>query len=241
MLYVIHGKDTAKARHKLTEMLGSLQQKRPDASLFRVTQENWNDSILDELLGGRGLFSTKYIIVLDGLLSSASSSESIIDQLEVLANSEHIAVMIEEKVSAPYLKKLEKSAEKIQEFELKEIMKREAPASFDFADAFAQRDTKKAWVLFQDIMSTGTAAEEIHGILWWQMKSVFLAKNSGSIKESGLSPYVHQKSSRAAAKWNGPELDICLNKLVEMYHSAHRGEIDFMIELEKLSLSGISK
>ena len=237
MLYVIHGKDRVKARVKLGELLLTLQTKRPDASLFRISTDNWAAPVFNELLDSRGLFSPKYIIVLDGLVTSSQSSDIVTDAISRMADAEHVCVVIEEKILAAPLKKLEAKATKVQLFDLAEKTKKEAPEVFTYADAVAMKDSKKAWVLFQSLANEGVAAEEIHGVLWWQFKSVSLAKQARSVKESGLSPYVYQKSSRAGEKWESLELDKCIDTLVDMYHQAHRGEIDFMLELEKFSLA----
>lgn len=238
MLYAIYGKDTSKARTKLTELLDILQKKRPDASLFRVSSENWNASTLNELLGSTGLFSAKYIIVIDGLLNNAEASDIVSKSISEMAESEHVCIIIEEKILSADLKKIEKYATKVQVFDLAEKPKKESPMVFNFADAVAMKENKKAWVIFQDIVKEGSAAEEIHGVLWWQFKSLVAASEAGSAKESGLSPFVYQKASRAAQLWEGDSLNRVVDRLVDMYHQAHRGEIDFLIELEKFALSG---
>ena len=237
MLYVIYGKDTAKARSKLTELLNTLQKKRPDASLFRLSTENWEPSVLDELLSSKGLFSPKYIIVIDGLLNSAASADAVSSSIKEMGESEHVCIMIEEKILSADLKKIEKNAVKVQECAPAEAPKKESSKVFAFAEAVSMKESKRAWSLFQEIMSEEVAAEEIHGVLWWQFKSLKVASGAQSAGESGLSPYVYQKSARAAKVWSEKELESILDRLVDMYHLAHRGEIDFMMELEKFSLS----
>lgn len=238
MLYAIYGKDTSKARAKLTELLDTLQKKRPDASLFRVSSENWNPSLLNELLGSTGLFSAKYIIVIDGLLNNTEASDIVSKSVKEMAESEHVCILVEEKILSADLKKIEKYAAKVQVFDLAEKPKKESPIVFNFADAVAMKENKKAWVIFQDLIKEGSAAEEIHGVLWWQFKSLAIAAKAKSAKESGLSPYVFQKASQAARLWSGDSLNVVLDRLIDMYHKAHRGEIDFYIELEKFALGG---
>jgi hypothetical protein len=85
-------------------------------------------------------------------------------------------------------------------------------------------------------MRDGAVAEEVHGVIWWQFKSIVIASQTKSVKDSGLSPYVYQKASRAADVWKGTELLQVMDRLMLMYHQAHRGEIDFATELEKFVL-----
>lgn len=236
MLYAIYGKDTAKARSKLTELLDTLQKKRPDASLFRLSNENWNPSLLNELLSSTGLFSPKYIVVLDSLLNLSDSAEAVSGSIKEMSESEHVCIMIEEKILSADLKKVEKYAVKVQECAPAEKVKKESSQVFAYAEALSMKETKRAWALFQEIAGEEAAAEEIHGVLWWQFKSLKIARDSKTAGESGLSPYVYQKSARATKIWNEKELEGVIDRLVDMYHRAHRGEIDFMLELEKFSL-----
>lgn len=238
MLYVIHGKETQKSRKKLTELVDSLLKKRPDASLFRLNSENWSQSALDELIQSQGLFLPKYIIVLDQLLANADSAATVLDRIKELAQSEHVCILFEEKLKAADKKTLEQHAEKVMEYGADDAApaKKESPRTFALADAIATKDTKRAWVVFQELMNNGAVAEEVHGVLWWQFKSVLLARDATSAKDAGLSPFVYQKSARAADSWKAGELESVLDRLMHMYHQAHRGEIDFMVELEKFVL-----
>ncbi len=241
MLYVIHGKETHKSRKKLTELVDSLLKKRPDASLFRLNSENWNEAALNELIQSQGLFLPKYIIVLDQLLALSGAGEIVLDHIKELAESDHICILFEEKLKAADKKVLEKYADKIQEYGAEEAPKKEAPRTFALADAIAIKDSKRAWVVLQELMKKNTAAEEIHGVLWWQFKSILLSRTSKNAKDAGLSPFVYQKAARAAGAWKDGELESVVDRLVSMYHRAHRGEIDFNVELEKFILFPVEK
>ncbi len=247
MLYVIYGTDRQKVRKKLTELTDALQKKRPDAPVVRIDPQAWAAGLFDEVVASAGLFSPKNIIILDSLIANADSSEKIIDSLDELAASEHVCIVIEEKIKAAELKKIEKKAEKVQEYNIstggdggdKGADKKSFPKTFAFAEAVAAKDKVKAWAIFEELSSDALAAEEIHGVLWWQFKSVALAAKSKSAKEAGLNPFVYGKCQNFIKKWggaDGKELENALIKIVEMYHLAHRGEVDFMSELEVFSL-----
>ncbi len=237
MLYIIYGTDTNKVRAKLTSLTDVLQAKRPDAPVVRIKPENWNDSFLNETLSSNALFAPKSIIILDALISNAASADAIISSLDEIAASEHICIIVDEKIKAAELKKLEKKAEKVQEFNIEkdDSGKKQAPQTFAFADAIASKDKKLAWRTFQRLVNEGVAAEEIHGVLWWQFKSMALAAQYKNAKDAGLNPYVHSKCAVFNKKWE-EGLDTKLESLVKMYHEAHRGEIDFMSEIESLCL-----
>lgn len=241
MLYVIHGTDTKKTRKKLSTMLDALQTKRPDATQLKMTPETWNEKELDEMISGIGLFVPKNIIVLDSLISNKESEECVLKRIGDFASSEHICVLIEGKLTKEEIKKLEKKAEKIEEHNVAEsvdsvLKKKKAPETFAFADALLSRNKVRSWTIFQSLVEGSVAAEEIHGVLWWQFKSLFLVSTTKSAKEAGLNPYVYQKCQGFMKQWKTEEVNEMMDRLVSMYHKAHRGQTDFMVELEMMCL-----
>lgn len=240
MLYVIHGTDTQKSRKKLQSLVGVLQSKRPDATLFKLSPENWNQSFLEEVLSSVNLFTPKNIIVLDSLVSNKESVDYIEERIGDLAESEHVCVLFDSKINKALLTKLEKKAEKVEEHNLKvssdEGSGKKAPQTFAFADALAMRNKVNSWKLFQDLIIDGLPTEEIHGVVWWQFKSIYLAYDAKSAGDVDMKPYTFSKCQNFKKSWKKDELAIFLDGLVDMYHKAHRGDVDFMIELERLCL-----
>ncbi|MCF7865773.1 MAG: hypothetical protein K9M11_04730 [Candidatus Pacebacteria bacterium] len=244
MLYVIHGTDTQKGRSKLQSLVGVLQSKRPDATLFRLSPENWNQGFLDEVLSGVNLFTPKNIIILDSLISNKESVDYIEERIGELSGSEHVCIILDSKINKALLTKLEKKAEKIEEHNLKVIGGegtigggKKAPQTFAFADALASRNKVNSWKLFQELSLDSLAAEEIHGVVWWQFKSLYMAYDAQSAHDVDMKPYTFSKCQSFKKNWKKEELAIFLDSLLDMYHKAHRGEVDFMIELERLCFS----
>ncbi len=244
MLFLIHGTDTKKTRGKLNIMIESLQKKRPDASLVRFNAESWSQLDFEEILYGASLFVPKNIIVLDGLFVDKVVKEYLTDRLAELASSEHVCFVLEGKLDKETLKKFGKKSEKIEEHNLVVGVvggaqgvgrdKKDTPETFAFADAILSRDKKRSWVIFQHLLTDEMVAEEIHGVLWWQFKSVYLASKFSNAKEAGLNPYVFSKCQGFLKKWSAPELEGAMDRLIDMYHKAHKGEVDFMSEIEVL-------
>lgn len=77
---------------------------------------------------------------------------------------------------------------------------------FEMTNALSAGNSRKAWMIFDEARRKETKAEAIHGVLWWYAKKSF-NKNSED-----------------------------LYKMMEMYHEAHRGNGDLMIEIEKFVL-----
>ena len=185
MLYLIHGTNTTKVRAKQKELVGIMQSKQPNVSLYKITSENWKDTILDELMSSQGLFLAKYIVILDKVLEDKEIGVAVMGTLKEMKESDHAWVIIEEKVSSVNLKKLEKVAFKIFDFnDVSKDDKKPRILAFDFAEQFAAKNKVGAWSEFVKLKSAELAGEEIHGVLWWQMKLVYLAKFSKTAEES---------------------------------------------------------
>lgn len=240
MLYVIHGTDTDKAREKSHALFDALKAKKPDASAGTLAAEEVTPEKLEELTQTQGLFENKQILFMNRTLENKDIREVVIDKIDAIAESPNIFIFFEGKLTKEVLKKLEKRAEKITEYELDEAAAAEAKAEkssfFPLADALGARDKKTLWVLLRDALDKDAAPEELHGILFWQAKSLALASRLGSPLESGLNPFVYTKAKRYAANFKEGEIDALVSKLVHMYHRAHRGQVDFEIELEKFAL-----
>ncbi len=240
MLYVIYGTDTDKAREKSYALFDALKTKKPDASAGTLAAEEVTSEKIEELTQTQGLFENKQILFMNRTLENKDMREIMIDKIDAIAESPNIFIFFEGKLTKEVLKKLEKRAEKITEYELDEKAiaesKAEKSSFFPLADALGARDKKKMWVLLREALDKDAAPEELHGILFWQAKSLAIAAQSGSPMESGLNPFVYSKAKKYLSNFKDGEVDVLVSKLVHMYHRAHRGQVDFEIELEKLAL-----
>jgi DNA polymerase III delta subunit len=236
MLYVIHGTDIEKAREKSRALFEALREKKPDASAGTITAEEITLERLVELTETQGLFENKQILFMDRTLENKDIREVMLEKIDAIKESPNIFIFFEGKLTKEVLKKLEKRAEKITEYELGEAKEKESSSFFPMADALGSRDKKKLWVMLRDALESDAAPEEIHGILFWQAKSMALASKTSSASEAGLNPFVYGKAKRFLSLWKDGEVEALVSRLVHMYHRAHRGEADFEIELEKLAL-----
>ena len=241
MLYVFHGTDTALAVTKATSLVDSLRTKRPDASYVRVEAGQWNPSIIEEHIGGQGLFTNKYIIFLDRVTENVEAKELFSEFAQVMAESTNIFIVLEGKLAAELKKAFEKHAEKMIETEKKQVVKSFGANSGDFnifalADAVGARDPFKAWSVYRQAVDAGNEPESIIGTLFWQVKSMKLAARATSAGESGLSPFVFTKAKKAALNYSATELDRLTDRLISIYHDAHRGVCDAELAVERVML-----
>lgn len=236
MLYVIYGTDVDKAREKSHALFDALKAKKPDAAAGTMRAEDVTPEKIEELTQTQGLFENKQIILMDRTLETPDIRDIVIDKIDALKESPNIFIFFEGKLTKEVLKKIEKRAEKVTEYELAEGPVKKDGSFFALADALGSRDKKAFWVLLREALDKDAVAEEIHGILFWQAKSLALAARTSTALEAGLNPFVYSKAKRFAANFGPGEIDALLSKLVNMYHRAHRGQVDFEVELEKLAL-----
>lgn len=214
MIYLLHGTDVIKSRKKLHTLLDSMFTKKPDASFIRIEVGEFEESRLEEFIGGQGLFSNKYIIVFDNLFSDKNTKNVLIKSLKEISESQNIFIFLEEKLNKTELNKFDKYAEKIQSFEVGH------PTSnlgkkfdiFSLANALGKRDKKNLWVLYQKAKLNNIADEQIHGILFWKIKDIL--------------------STSRKSLYSNQELKKLSNLLVSVYHDTRKGihEMDNAME-----------
>src|SRR5258708_6593211 len=112
MIYFYYGTDTEKGRGKSYELVESLRKKKPDASFFKISSENFDQNLLDSYIGGQGLFVSKSIVLLDRLSEKKEIKEQFLDKLKEIAESENIFVVYEGKIDKATAAKIEKKSEK---------------------------------------------------------------------------------------------------------------------------------
>ena len=245
MIYFYYGTDTESARKKAKITVDSLLSKKPDATLIKIGDEDLSLWKIIELAGGQALFSSKYIVFLYKTFENKENKNLILKNLKEFSESSNIFIFAEGKMDKVSLAKIEKSAEKIQEFIKPEkvLNKKEKLALigekidfFEFADALGKRDKRGLWVLYQDALVEQVPAEEVHGIFFWQIKSMLLAKKCKTAEEANMKSFPFQKAREYSINYKDGELENFSSKLVSMYHEAHRGNTDFFVALERFIL-----
>ncbi len=243
MLYVFHGTDTAAAADKANALVASLRTKRPDATYVRIDADSWSPAVVQEHVGGQGLFSNKYIVFLDRVTENRSAKEELPDLVSLMKESTNIFIILEGKVLADLKKVFEKNAEKVVVCEPSASAKAAADKAgkeefniFALGDALGSRDPFKAWTLYRQAVDTGLEPENIIGTLFWQVKSIILAKGASTAAEAGLNPFVFGKAKRYAANYSDAELQGLLKQLTNVYHDAHRGIRNAELAVEGMML-----
>ena len=116
MIYFYYGTDIDSARKKANVTIDSLLAKKPDATLIKMAQEDLQEGRITELAGGQALFSEKYIVFFYKTFENKENKEIILKHIKEIGTSENIFIFVEGKMDKAGLAKIEKSAEKVQEF-----------------------------------------------------------------------------------------------------------------------------
>ncbi len=234
MLYLFHGNNTVKTHDKAYSLAQNLLAKKPDASIFTLNTEGWHKDRLVELLQSQGLFMGNYIVCVDIRAFSADDLATVVDFAKDMKNSSHVFIILSTSVSKKTLQAFERHADKIQEYS---DVAREDKRDFRLTDTLVLKDKKKLWTLYREALALGKEIEEIHGLLYWQVKNMLLVSKSKNPEEAGLKPFVFSKTKQALQKYKIEEIENLSFNMVRVYHEARQGRVDFEVGLERVLLS----
>ena len=164
------------------------------------------------------------------------AKEIVLKKLAVLASSENVFIFLEDELVKAELKELEKFAEKVQKFSVAAAQSQRPFNIFSLTDSLGRRDKRGLWLLYQKALAQGFPPEEIHGVLFWQMKAMLAASLTKTAEEAGFKPFVFLKAKNFAGNFLPAELKTLLSKMVAIYHNAHLGGPDLDVALENLIL-----
>ena len=231
MLYVFFGNDTIGVREKAHNFVGG--QEKSGMKIERIDSDNYASGILSDIAGAVSLFGDETLYIIDTPSTSKEMYEDVLEHLVLFQESPNTIVIIEGSLLAAQKKKFEKYAESIEEIKGE---KNERFNAFGMSDALLRRDKKSLWLLLQEAKTAGLSPEEIIGTLWWQLKSLRLAKVTNSPEEAGLKPFVYEKAKRALGRFKEGELEKISRDLFTVYHDGHLGKKDIELALEKWTL-----
>ncbi len=232
MITIFIGEDTQSARKALRKTLDEAK-KEGESNILRFSDVSFNASALNEAIFAQNLFGDKNIIVIDGILDDKEGVEYYSMALKDASNHVFIRETAPNKDILAVLKKI---GGIVNEFPL---IKKKPENSFALADALTARDKKVAWIEYLRAVERGAVAEELHGTIWWATKLLYLCATLEKEEAiaAGVSIYSYQKYLTNSKKFLTNEIEDRLRMLKNMYHEAHRGEVDFDAALEQYILS----
>lgn len=231
MLEVYCGNDVIQVRE---QAFAAAEKHAADATLTVLDTDTYASGALNDAVGATSLFGGGEIYILDTPSSNEDFAAETKELLDAMAPSTNTFVVIEGALLAAAKKPYQKYASVFEEIKGE---KAERFNTFAMADALARKDKKSLWLLLQDATRAGIAAEEIIGILWWQLKSLRLAATTKSAAEAGMKDFPYNKAKRSLSKFKDGELVALSHSLLVVYHDGHAGMRDIDLSLERWLLT----
>ncbi len=236
MIYFYVGNNHIKIKEGYNKLLLALNKKKKDATVIRINSDNWDEFPIESLMNGQSLFGGSYIVLLQKTMENTEIKEEIIRRIKEIKASPNIFIFIEENLNTAELKKIENNSQNFFLFNNTEKKGDIKFNVFSIADAFGNRNKKTLWMLYIKALELGIAPEEIHGIIFWQIKSIYLALSSEDATSSGLKPFVYSKSKKYGDNYSLNEIVLLSGNMVSILHESRRGGTELAHALEKLIL-----
>ena len=229
MLIVFYGANEIKVREALSSQLDSLKDADSNLVTIRLEADNYLPGQLANFLGSTSLFGEKYVYVLD----TPSNSEDFWLEVEALASdlssSKQTFILVEKSLLAGPKKILSAHATSITEYKSETG---EGFNPFQLADALLRKDKRALWLLLEEAKKNNLPAEEIIGVLWWQIKTLRLSMLTKSASEAGIKDFPYNKAKKAISNFKPGEVEGLALSLLTLYHDSHAGERDIGLALE---------
>ena len=233
MYLLYYGTDRQQVRDAATQYIE--KNLPPDATLTTLDAQSYQSGQIADALGASSLFGGEEWFVVDTPSAVSEFDEEVKNALKELSESGNTFILLESALLAPAKKAYSKYAKNVEEFT---AQKNAALNPFALADAIAQKDRKRLWVLLQEMRTAGLPTEELIGILWWQLKSLRLAAVTQSAAEAGMKDFPYNKAKRALGAFTPGELEQLSQSLLAVYHDGHAGLRDIDLALEQWVLAG---
>jgi DNA polymerase III delta subunit len=233
MLHVYYGSDRQKVRDTAGDFIE--QHLSPEGTLTTIDADSFVSGQVADALGASSLFGGEEWFLLDTPSANVDFQTEVQDSLTEMSASANTFIILEGALLAPAKKKYAKHAASCTEYM---APKNERFNTFAMADALANKDRRQLWVLLQSAKQQGLPAEEIIGMLWWQLKALRLADITTTASEAGMKEFPYNKAKRAVTKFAPDEVTALSQSLLELYHAGHAGLRDIDLALEQWVLDG---
>ncbi len=240
MLTVLLGQDVNKRLEKQNELISRFQNKNYE--IIEMTDASFDFLLLKEIAGSAGLFGGQKACLIKGLEEDKEKLEEFFEDIKVISDSNTEFVLSVSKLTAPYVKKIEKAEARIVETgDTKKEKTYEAFNVFNLTDAFSARNRSQTWALYRSAIDAGLDPRELAGKFFWATKTMIVSKNSGNAKESGLHEFVYKKAKSNAGNFKDGELEKISYELTKVFHDSMIESYDLEVALEALVLRMLAK
>lgn len=167
MIIVIAGSDHAKK----SKALAAYFTKNPEVVRVPIEGDPFDSARADELAASSSLLvqNERFAGIVRGACEKAENREELLSRLDMLADSPHMFILIEENIPPVAKKRLTLAAKHFLEYDApkKDDGSREL---FSFADLVIRGERKEAWLRYRSLVRRGEDPEKILGILAWKTR-----------------------------------------------------------------------
>lgn len=232
MLHVFFGNNTITVRNKAYAK--AVPYEEQGIKLVSIDADSYQKGMIADIVGSMSLFGEQSVYLIDTPSQDEEFYEEVTTLLPQLKDSENSFILIEGKLLAAQKKSFQKYAETFEEI----TADKEAPFNvFALAESLSRKDKKALWLGLCESRAAGLSPEEIIGTLWWQLKTLRLAKLTRNAEEAGMKDYPYSKAKRSLSNFKEGELESLSRDLLAVYHGGHMGEVDIDLALEKWTLT----
>ena len=185
--------------------------------VFRAHESDLGE--VDQLLRGGGLFAEARHVVLYDFLNQSDAYLFVKQNINAWLEAGHEIELREEKLLAEQKRFLQNISAMVHEY--KPTPKPKDTRVFAVTDAILERDVRRAWIAYREALGGGKQPEEIAGLVWWQLKTLWLVAKLGA--RAGQSPHATRKAAQALKKYSPREIAGLSRSFVANYHKARLG------------------
>lgn len=240
MLTILFGSDTVNRAKRLDVLCAALEKKGTEIATYNDVA--FDAETIRGIAGSTSLFGGTIAVVITGVGDIAEKRDALEKIIPTLVESQHQFIVSENTLPAAFIKKVQAKGGVVEEFDLKNKTKKaEVFNVFLLTDAFSEKNRSLTWSLYRQAITLGLEPRELHGKLFWAVKSMLLAKGSKSAGESGLNPFVYGKAKKSASNFIDGHLERIALELATLFHEALISGIDLETALEAFILRALEK
>jgi DNA polymerase III delta subunit len=229
MLHVFFGNDTETVRRSAYAKIEELRKHSASLAVSQLEATAYVTGQLLALSATVSLFGGEEAYIIDTPEENLVYKEELLRDATALARSPVHFIVITGPLLAPEKKALLK-ADSQNEYKREALVRFN---SFSLAEALSRKDKRSLWLLLQEAAAARLPAEEIIGMLWWQLKTLRLAERTTSAAEAGIKEFPYNKAKRALANFKPGEVEMLSRSLLRLYHDGHAGKRDINLALEE--------
>ena len=170
MIHSYLGEDTMRARKEARALFENLRAENPGSTAAYFDDTLFDMTLAADAFTAESLFGGENILYFDGILDHPDGE---LFYRTIMKENEH-QVIIREVSPGKDLRVFFERLGEVKDFSLIKKFEKRAD-SFAVVSALAARDKKASWVEFEKIRRRGSAMEEVHGMVFWGFKTMYLA------------------------------------------------------------------